>query len=365
MSCTVALLVASATPASAGDRFYGVFATNLNAEPAAAAVALDAQAATGAGLIREHVYWAQIERAPGAFDFSRHDALVAAATARGLTVLPVITATPQFYSTRPDGLTTDGWPPRDPSTIFRVAFELAHRYGTRGTYWGCVLPGVLCRRPYRPLTAWEVWNEPDHPAWWRTGADPAAYARLLFYAYLGLKLGDPAAEVVLAGLSWPAVLPGGYLDRLYDAGAAPWFDTLALHPYAPSVGAVVSLLRQGRAVAVAHGDGKVPIRVTEYGYATGGTAAWSTTSTPCQAALVAATTRELAARRAQLGLRSIVQFQWSDRIEIPNPWPNHAGLLLADGTPKPALAAFTDAVAGRPPAPGRTVAEVCEPRHHG
>jgi len=364
VACTVALFAAVA-PASAGDPFYGVFTTNLNAEPAVAAAALDAQAATGAGLIREHFYWEQIERTPGAFDFSRHDALVAAASQRGLTVLPVITATPQFYSTRPAGLLTDGWPPRDPSTIFRVAFELARRYGTLGTYWGCVAPGVLCRRPYRPLTAWQVWNEPDHPAWWRTGVDPVAYVNLLRYAYLGFKLGDPFSEVVLGGLSWPAVLPGSYLERLYGAGAAPFFDTLALHPYAPNVGSVVSLLRQMRQVAAAYYDAGTPIRVTEYGYATGGTAAWTTASTPCQAALIAATTRELAARRTELRLRSIVQFQWSDRLGIPNPWPNYAGLIFTEGTPKPALAAFTDAVAGRPPAPGQAVADVCEPSHQG
>lgn len=120
---------------------------------------------------------------------------------------------------------------------------------------------MLCRRPYRPLRAWQVWNEPDYPGWWRTGVDPVAYGNLLRYAYLGFKLGDPASEVVLGGLSWPAVLPGGYLDRLYAAGAAPFFDTLALHPYAVSVGAVVSLLRRARAVAAAHNDAGTPIRV--------------------------------------------------------------------------------------------------------
>lgn len=357
-------LGAAATPAQAADPFFGILTTDLNAFPADAAAALDAQAATGVGLLREHIYWDEIERTQGAFDFSKLDALVSAAAQRGMTVLPVITSTPQFYSTRPAGLTNDGWPPRDPSTIFRIAYELAHRYGTLGTFWGCVLPGLLCKRPYHPLTAWQVWNEPDYPSWWRTGPDPAAYLPLLEYAYLGLKLGDPGSEVVLGGLSIGALTSGGYLDRLYALGAAPFFDTLAIHPYASNLGTVLYYIQRAHEIAAAHNDASVPLRVTEYGFATAGASDWTATP-PCQAALVAAVTRDLSTRRAVLGLRSITLLQWQDRLDNPLSWPNHAGLLYADGTPKPALAAFSAAVHGLPQAPGTGVADVCPPQNQG
>ena len=99
--CCVLALLCAAPAARAADPFYGLFTTNLDAPAQQVARTMDAQAATGAGLLREHVYWDQIELRAGVFDFKRLDALVARAAARGLTVLPVLTSTPQFYSAAP------------------------------------------------------------------------------------------------------------------------------------------------------------------------------------------------------------------------------------------------------------------------
>lgn len=363
--CCIGGSLGLAPAASAADPFFGLFSNNMSHPAAQLAADMNAQASTGVGTLREHLHWDRIERAPGVFDWSDTDALFAAAWARGMTVLPVLVDTPQFYSTRPAGETTGGWPPRDPVYIKRFTTALAKRYGSRGTYFGCLLPGFLCRRPYKPITAWQVWNEPDILAWWRTGVDPGAYTALLRQAYEGLKAGDSKAEVVLAGLTVRVVDRGGYLDQLYDRGAAAYFDTLAVHPYAGSAGGVVFHLRTIRQIATEHGDGAVPIRVTEYGYATGGTQTW-VVDAQCQAALIQATTRVLSARRGELGLRSIVQFMWQDRSTNPNvSWPNHAGLLWLDGSAKPSLFSFADAVLNRPVGPNLDVTQVCPERHWG
>ena len=117
-----------------------------------------------------------------------------------MTVLTVLVGTPSFYSTRPAGVTTGGWPPRDTAAIARFPTELARRYGARGTYWRCLLPGLLCLRKYQPIKAWQAWNEPNITAWWRPGVNSSEYTALLGHAYRGLKAGDPAAEVVLGGI---------------------------------------------------------------------------------------------------------------------------------------------------------------------
>lgn len=359
------LALAIAPAAYAGDPFYGLFTTDMSHPAAQLAGEMDAHASTGVGVLREHLHWDRIERSPGVFDFTDSDALVAAAQQRGMTILPLLIDAPRFYSTAPVGDTSGGWPPRDPTAITRFATELSKRYGTRGTYWGCLLPGLLCRRPYRPITVWQVWNEPDLSSWWKTGVDAGAYAALLRAAYQGLKAGDSSAEVLLAGLTFRALEPGAFLDQLYARGAAPYFDTLALHPYAGTVGGVVTLLRRMRAIADAHGDTGAGIRATEYGFATGGVREW-VADPICQAALIAATTRELSARRGELKLLSIAQFQWQDRSSDPTAsWPNHAGLLYVDGRRKPAFAAFVDAVAGRGPAPGLSVPEACPAQYQG
>lgn len=364
--CGLLLALASAPAAQAVDPFYGVFAPTMSLPAAQVNAQLDAQAATGAGVVREHLHWDRIERWPGGFDWSDSDAMIAALVARGMTLMPVIVDTPQFYSTRPAGVTTDGWPPRDPASITRFATELTKRYGTKGTYWGCLLPGFLCRRPYHPIIAWQVWNEPDFPAWWRTGVDPAAYTALLRNAYTGLKAGDPKAEVVSAGLINTAADPGGYLTQLYDAGAAPYFDTVAIHAYGGNVTGVLDVVRRVRAIAIAKGDGGVPIRVTEYGFSTGGQNRTWVATPACQAALIHAVTQALSANRTALGIASIIEFQWRDSTADPTlSWPNYAGLLNYDGTAKPALQAFSDAIAGRPLPAGSTVPAVCPAQNQG
>lgn len=363
--CCVLIALASAPAASAADPYHGVFATDMSNPPARLAADMDAYARTGAGTLREHLFWDRIERSPGVFDWADTDAMVAAAQARGMTILPVLVGTPAFYSTRPAGSTGDGWPPREPGMITRFAQELTKRYGTNGTYWGCLLPGLLCRRPYKPILAYQVWNEPDIAAWWRTGVNAGQYNALLAAAYNGLKAGDSKAEVVIAGLTIRVGDPGSYLEQLYNLGAAAYFDTMALHAYGGSIGAVTGVIRRVRNIMIAKNDGATPMRITEYGFATGGVREWVGTPA-CQAALIYATTRELVLRKAEFGLKAINQFQWRDAATgTTQGWPNYAGMLYFDGTPKPSLAAYTEAVAGRPPPPGQTVPLACPALNQG
>ncbi|MBN1642240.1 MAG: hypothetical protein JXA09_13475 [Anaerolineae bacterium] len=88
------------------------------------------------------------------------------------------------------------------------------------------------------IDAYEIGNEPNLREEWGGDPDPAAYARLLEIAYHEIKSADPDALVVSAGLapvqrgSEPAYLHDlDYLRAMYEAGAAPYFDVLGLHPY--------------------------------------------------------------------------------------------------------------------------------------
>ena len=79
-------------------------------------------------------------------------------------------------------------------------------------------------------------------------------------AATGIRRADPGASVVLAGLtnrSWVA------LRELYDAGAAGLFDVLALHPYTARPANVLRLVRLSRRELRAHGDGAMPVWITE------------------------------------------------------------------------------------------------------
>jgi hypothetical protein len=131
------------------------------------------------------------------------------------------------------------------------------------------------------ISAYEVWNEENATVFWSTGADPAAYTRMLKVVYPAIKAADPNATVLVGGLSplphaQGMMSPVDYLKGMYAAGAKGYFDALAYHPYATTTfsqsyytsGGALNVLVKLRQVMVAKGDTKL-IWATEYGMPTG------------------------------------------------------------------------------------------------
>ncbi|MCZ7544505.1 MAG: hypothetical protein M5R40_13740 [Anaerolineae bacterium] len=94
-----------------------------------------------------------------------------------------------------------------------------------------------------------MWNEPNLSREWgdnwgtpeiERAPDAAEYVALLRACYQGVRRGDPDAIVISAGLAptgtgLPAAIPDTeYLQQMYDAGAAAYFDVLGVH--APGYG---------------------------------------------------------------------------------------------------------------------------------
>jgi hypothetical protein len=235
------------------------------------------------------------------------------------------------------------YPPRDPAEMGLFAAALVRRYGPGGAFW-VAHPAIM---PL-PIHSWQVWNEPNIPAFWATGPDAAAYVRLLDAVGTAIHAADPAAEVVVGGLPYVENGPsiGAFVDAMYAAGARGTFDTMAIHPYASSPAAVVGILRSVRDRLDRLGDPDRPIWATELGWATGGPPVTITTSEGGQARLLSEAIGLMQRARDALRLRGFVAFRWRD--VPPNPgqtdvWALHTGLLREDGTAKPALGAFRDA----------------------
>lgn len=348
------------------DPFYGTWSDLMSPSPADARAELDRIAAAGIGGVRQYVWWNRIETnedAPGVFDWARTDQMVIDATARGITILPTLLYPPDWYTARPEG---DGaiYPPTDPAPMVRFAEAMVARYGPNGSFWCTPLPEPLppsCRTPYAPITAWEVWNEPDFPSWWGRAPNAGEYVELLAAVSAGIRRVDPDAEVVMGSLTNRVVAPGAFLDQIYDLGAASSFDTVAINPYGFHVAQMVGYVRSTRALMDRRGDVGKPIRVTEYGWATSGRSPNYVTDEPCQAAMMHAGTRRFGQLRTELNITSLFQFQFRDVLP-PNPdgpWPHYAGLYRSDLTPKPSLGAITEAIAERPAPAGLTVDQAC------
>jgi len=221
----------------------------------------------GVPWIVEFFPWAYIEPGRDQFTWWHADTIVEHAQAQGLTVIARLGLVPEWA--RPDPLeqeTTLNFIDAEHYVDFGdFVYAFAARYAGRVDH-------VI------------IWNEPNLAfEWGMRQPDPAAYTDLLKVAYARAKEANPNV-VVLAGALAPTLEPEGsphgtndlvYLQRMYDAGAAGYFDGLAAHSYglnnppeqAPAPDALnfrrVELLRQ---VMERNGDAAKAIYITETGW---------------------------------------------------------------------------------------------------
>ncbi len=334
----VTLLVLLVPAGAAGATVLGVYSEDeLSTSAAVRNTAAAGQAATGFGAVRQPWSWKLLEPSPGVYDWSGHDRAVASAAQRGLTILPFLIDAPAWAVDQPAG-ETGMRPPRDNRDLADFAVAAVRRYGPAGTFWR-THPSV----PERPIRAWQVWNEPNLPVFWRPMPSARAYVALLRTVRDAIHTADPGATVLSAGLpdSNGGVDQLTYLRNLYRGGLHGAADAVAVHAYAPDIAGVVALVSRARAVMRRNGDGLTPLWVTEFGYATGGESSLFTVTEADQAGLLAGAAGVLRGLAAPLGLGGLFVFSWRDpgeRFLNLDIWPYHAGLLRVDGTPKPALA---------------------------
>jgi hypothetical protein len=314
------LVLAPAAHADLPRSFVGVYDEGTDG--------LADQARLGVGIVRRPFDWSRVERE----GWPAYDDYVARAATAGVSVLPVLIRRPELG------------PPRSNEAYAEFVGEAVRRYGPRGSFW-LAHPEV----PFLPIHAWQVWNEPNIPNWWRGGVSARKYVRPLRVAARAIRAADPGAEVVAAGLpnSNLGVPFLRYLDRMYRAGARGVFDTLAIHPYSRGVPGLLALAERARALMNRWHD-RSRLWITEFGWSTGGDASAFRVSERGQADRIAASLSALIGERRALRLRGFVLFKWRDAVAPPelgrDPWPLHAGLLTADGVPKPGFRAFASVV---------------------
>lgn len=209
----------------------------------------------GASIVRVDMRWDQIatarpanptDPADPAYDWSKYDAIVAAAQANRVEVMFTVYGTPAWavntaiYSGDLNRGPQSSFAPGDPADFGRFARAAAARYAPRG------------------VKKWEGWNEPNiviylQPQWKRSGntwvyASPAIYSGLQKEFYAGIKAVDPTA-VVAGAVTAPAgdrcqlrvpacsddqvnrVIPMEFIKALNAADLRPPMDIVSHHPY--------------------------------------------------------------------------------------------------------------------------------------
>jgi hypothetical protein len=167
---------------------------------------------------------------------------------------------------------------------------------------------------------------------------------LLKAAWRAIKLVDPRAEIVTAGLpkSERGVPFETYLDQMLDANAAEFADAFAIHPYATEAGAAIRAIRHMRD-ELRERDREEPIWVTEIGWATQGPESAFTVGMRGQAGRIAEFFERVGKLRSDLAIRGVVYYNWRDSTPYEGGFDFfglHTGLLTLNGVEKPGFLAF-------------------------
>lgn len=220
----------------------------------------------GADTIVEFFPWAYIEHEKGQYDWRQADRIIRNAQNQGLHVIARMGYVP--YWARPDkadDYTTLNYLPDESFDDFaQFVAAFAARYA--GTVDHII-----------------IWNEPNLAfEWGYRPVNPEDYVRLLKAVYAPVKAANPNVTV-LAGALAPTMEPEGspnglmdilYLKGMYEAGAADYFDALAVHSYGfampPAAEPAPDLLNFRRAEllfdVMKQYDSDKPVYITESGW---------------------------------------------------------------------------------------------------
>ncbi len=310
-----------------GD-FLGVNAHLLWFDAARQRRQLDRLQALGLSWVRIDLHWDTIEPQPGQWRWDVLDPMMAEIAERGLKAeVYLVGSAPHATSAPPGSPTPDQYPPRDPQAYAQALVELARRY-----------PQVA---------AWQVWNEPNLPAFWRPREDPAAYGQLLLASYHAMQARVPGRKIVLGGMAYYSQMPtrGGELmiPALAAGGLYDLDIVTAYHPYSqypegddPKELDFIARARQGNAALRALGARE--IWADEWG--------WSSYDGPVeeQALIGELGQADYVLRRlalmAALDYDKVFLFALSDLDERASARDRRYGLLDEQARPKPAYLAL-------------------------
>jgi hypothetical protein len=267
-------------------------------------------------------------------DWTNNDKLVEEAWARGITILPTLQTGELFLV--PTDPEWEGW-----STWVREAVE---RYGVNGTFWeGKVNP--------RPITAWEVWNEPNI-----VGAEPRPAEAQNYGVFLGYSAETIQAASLARSGARTNVLFGSInmqVGEPYEAflggaaetgGLSPNVTGVAIHPYAFAAGAAgmaaeITGIREFLD-ALPQGFGK-SLWITEVGWPTHGhVPAGEVVSGEGAAALLTESLEWVKANAEAFGIETVDWYNLRDFGGTT--WDGWSGLLGEDGSYHPAWYAFQE-----------------------
>jgi hypothetical protein len=323
---------------------------------------------TGAAMVHMQFDWAQVESSGGWAN--SYDKYVEKAALHGEDVLPYLYGRQVNDANHNRYYTSPGW------NAYEEAFvaEAVKRYGYSGSFWtgnanSCFHPGNLC---YRPLTVWEVWNEPNlegnNPGGVVNGASYAAFLKKTDETIVQAQktTGATQTPIVLFGGIYQ---PGKYSLSLFlkeakesGVGVNAYYDGLSIHPYGIGSGATSEATRESTLQNYVNGAreylnkycescGNKTLWVTEFGWGVGSSTDEVTELE--QSNLLWTSYAWLEGASATDKIQYAAWYLYRDP-SCCGGWDHHAGLRNEAGLPRTSWCAYHN-VTGAP----------CQPYWHG
>ncbi len=335
-------LAASPIPnAAASTGFFG-----LSTAPPFDSRDIPKMRSTGVQTLRVPFVWPAIQPRRASLQWGATDRLVGDLAARGIRPVPFVYGSPAWVAKKIQQ------PPLGSRTKVRAwrAFltRLVDRYGPGGTYWNGGYehdhPGARAK----PITAWQIWNEPNLRAFFpQRRSSPRTYAKLVKISHNAIAAADPRARIVLAGVvGYAEPTAWAFLKKLYAVKRIKrYFDVAAGHPYSATIGQFRTILRNVRRVMKAHHDKATPLWLTEVGWGS----AHHTRRQPLnkgprgQKRMLQKSFKLVLHKRRSWHIQRLFWFDWRDPVPGTRggcSFCDSSGLLRHNTQPKPSYHAF-------------------------
>ena len=209
-------VVAAPAPSGAVPFGYGVQAHMV--DNGQAGQVMSVTQGMGFNWVKQQIEWKRFEADQGNIAWGGMDEMINAANNAGISLLFSVVNAPAWA--RESGFDGSvGGPPADPQTFANFNGAIA------GKYCGSSLKMM------------EIWNEQNlHYEWGNKPLNAGEYVALLAPSYAAVKAACPQMVVVSGALTPAGNNPGfavddfTYLEEMFKAGAANYFDALGAHP---------------------------------------------------------------------------------------------------------------------------------------
>ncbi len=301
---------------------------------------LDAIKEARIAAVRYDALWDKVEPLPPVngvhtYNWVHLDTVVGNLAERGIRWLPIVDYSAPWVQRLPGNQFS---PPASNEEFATYAQALASRYGRDGDLWE-----EYPELPEVPVTSFEIWNEPNHEAFWPPEPQPRQYLALYLASRAAIRKVDPEAKVVFGGLTEnrPLEFLRAAVGDRRDAGDQ--IDAVGYHPYGTrndDVDLVLKRIASMRQTLVDLGMADVPIELTEIGWTTAG---------PYGAVTDADRAKYLTQLIATLlesscGVESVIAHTWVSLEQDPTSREHWFGLYHPDVVPTASGSAYRSAV---------------------